>query len=258
MIKFKTGRRAPVHTLRTMRSALALFRALDPLGSPPVKCTDYVSAVLKQSPAGWGMYLNDQLGDCVVADSCHQVMLHTANAGTIVIPTDQDALTMYEAVGGYVPGNPSTDQGCDETAACQYLQTTGLCGQKSAGSASVDPTNLDHIRWTVQIFGACRLGILVDSNMEQLFSSKQPWVTPAGADGEGHDVPVIDYDAEYAYVDTWGGVQPVSWSLMANSAFLEEAHAEVWPDFVSAGGTAPNGFNLAAMLADLAALRAGA
>ena len=251
------GRRPAVHTSRTMQSALALYRALAPLGAPPAVSDDYVSAVTKQ--AAWGVYLNDQLGDCVCADSAHQVMVHTANAGTIVVPSNQDVLALYEAVGGYVPGDASTDRGCDETSMCQYLQATGLAGQKSAGSGMVDPANMDHIRWTVQIFGACRLGIVVDQQMEQQFSSGQPWTTPAAANDPnagGHDVPVVKYDTEYAYVVTWGGLQPVAWALVAQSAFLDECHCEAWPDFVKAGGTAPNGFSLADLLSAAASVEA--
>jgi hypothetical protein len=258
---FKLGRRPAIHNRRTMRSALALFKALAPLGSPPTVSTDYVSAVMKQSPGGFGMDLNDSLGDCVIADSAHQVMLHTANAGTIVIPTDQDVLEMYSAVGGYIPGNPSTDQGCDETAACQYLESTGLCGQKSAGTAMVDPTNLDHIRWTVEIFGACRLGIVVDQQMEDEFSAKEPWTIaadPNDSTAGGHDVPIVQYDSQYAYVVTWGGLQPVAWSLIANSAFLDECHAEVFTDFIGATGTTPGGFDLATLMQDLQALQESA
>lgn len=254
MISLKRGRLPAVHNRRTMRSALAMARALDPLGAPPAVSTDYVAAVTAQAPNGWSMYLNDQLGDCVCADSAHELMLHTANAGTIVIPTDQDVLQLYEAVGGYVPSDPSTDQGCDETAMCQYLMTTGLCGQTSAATGMLDATNLDHIRWAVQLFGACRLGIVVGDEMVQQFSSGQPWTVPAVQNPGGHGVPVVKFDADYAYVVTGGGLQPVAWALMAQSAFLEEAHGEVWPDFVAASGMAPSGFNLAALLADLQAI----
>lgn len=250
----KLGRRPARHTLRTMRAAIALSRHLTALGPAPPTSTDYVSALMAACANNLGMFLNDQLGDCVCADSAHQVMLHTANAGSIVIPTDDDVLKLYEAVGGYVPGNSATDQGCDETSMCEYLMTNGLSGQKSAGSGPVDPAQLDHVRWTVQLFGACRLGIVVDSQMEQQYSAGQPWTTPASADDPdagGHDVPVVKYDADYAYVITWGKVQPVAWSLMAQQAFLEEAHAEVWPDFVAATGSAPNGLDLQQLLSDL-------
>lgn len=254
MSLFKRGRRPAFHSLRTMKSALALAPLLDALGTAPAKCNDYTAAVKKQAPLGWGVFLNDRLGDCVCADSCHQVMLHTANAGTIVIPTDDQCEALYEAVGGYVPGNPSTDQGCDEAAMCQYMQTTGIAGQKSAGSGAVDPTNIEHIKWSILIFGALRTGIVVDQQMEEQFSNNQPWTTaanPNDPDAGGHDVPFVDYDSEYAYAVTWGGLQPIAWPLVLNPNFMDECHAEAYPDWIRAGGTAPSGFDLQGLLAKL-------
>jgi hypothetical protein len=256
----KLGRRAALHTRRTMVSALALQRALAPLGAPPGVSDDYVAAVDKVTGGDWGMCLNDSLGDCVIADSAHQVMLHTANGGGIVTPSDQDCLAMYVAVGGYNPnaalvnGENPTDQGCVEVDACQYLQSTGLCGQKSAGTGSVDPANLDHLRWAVQLFGACRLGITVTQSMMDDTDAGNPWTRASGAVLGGHDVPIVKYDAQFAYVVTWGKLQAVAWGLVAEQSFLDEAHAEVWPDFVTAAGTAPNGFDLPALLAALPAL----
>lgn len=237
-----------------MLGGFALVRALDPLGIPPPVSDDYVKAVNAQTAGDWGMYLNDSLGDCVIADCAHQVMLHTANAGKIVLPTDADALATYEAVGGYNPADPSTDQGCDESAACAYMQSTGIAGQKSAGSGMIDPSNLDHIRWTVQLFGACRLGISVTDDMMQQFSAGEPWVELTGNVEGGHDVPIVQYDMQFAYVVTWRKLQPVAWSLVANGQWLDEAHGEVWPDFLNASGLAPSGFNLAQLLNDLPAI----
>lgn len=248
----RLGRKPAVHTRRTMRLGVAMHQALASLGSPPPVSDDYVSAVMKQSAAGWICWWNNTLGDCVCEDSGHGLMLRTANASSIIIPTAQDILGLYEKVGGFVPGNESTDQGCDETNMCRYLMTTGLCGQKAAATGPIDPTSMDHLKWAVQIFGSCRLGIVVDEQMEQQFSSGEPWTTPAAANDPnagGHDVPIVKYDAEYAYVVTWGGLQPVTWSLVMQPPFLEEAHCEAWADFARAGGTAPNGFDLAAMLA---------
>lgn len=239
-----------------MRLAIAFHRALDTLGTAPTVSDDYVSAVMQQSRGGWICWWNDSEGDCVCEDSGHQVMLHTANTGVITIPTAEDIQKLYEAVGGYVPGNPSTDQGCDETSMEQYLMATGLCGHKSAASGPLDPSNLDHLRWAVQIFGACRLGISVTDQMMQAFSAGQPWDTLAGSIEGGHDVPIVKYDAQYAYVVTWGRLQPVSWALLGNPQFLEEAHCSVWPDWVRAGGTGPSGFSLQDMLADAAAIEA--
>jgi hypothetical protein len=253
----KFGRRPPVHNRHTMRAALAMARALDPLGVAPTVSNDYVTAVDAATGGDWGMMGNDSVGDCTYADCGHQVMLHTANAGTIIVPTAAQVLALYSAITGYVPGDEATDQGADEHSVCQYMMETGLCGQVSAGSGQVDPTNLDHLRWTVQLFGACRLGITVGQDSIQQFSSHQPWESvTTDPNAGGHDVPIVKYDEEYAYVVTWGGLQAVSWGLIQNPQFLEEAHAEVYPDWVRASGTAPSGFALNALLSDLAAIAA--
>jgi hypothetical protein len=278
---FKRGREPSVHTRRTMRLAFAMHRALAALGTPPETSTDYVSAVIAQlnssnQPDGGpvGMFGNGPpgfqgvpqgVGDCTCADSAHRVMLNTANGGTIVVPADADVLTMYETVSGYVLGNESTDGGADEATVCSYMGTTGLAGIKSAGNGMIDPTSMDHIRWAVQIFGACRLGMVADQQMEDQFSALEPWTTAAAANDPnagGHDPLAVFYDANYLYVWTWGGgawpkgLQPVAWALVANPAFLEEAHVELYPSFVRAGGTAPSGFDLAGLTNELAMVEA--
>lgn len=250
---FKRGRRPALHTRRTMQSALALHRALAPLGKPPTVSSDYVSAVT--AAGGWGGVMgNDQVGDCTIADCGHQVVLHTANVGPAVVPTTAQCLAVYSAISGYTPADEASDTGCDETTVCGYMVSTGLAGQKSAGSGMVDPANLDHLRWSTQIFGACRLGIVVDQAMEEAFSAGQPWEKAAASNDPnagGHDVPIVKYDAEWAYVVTWGRLQAVAWALVAQSDFLQEGHCEAWPDFVRSGGTAPSGFDLSQLLAEL-------
>lgn len=266
LLHHKLGRRPARHTLRTMRSAIVLNRHLAALGPAPNTPNDYLSP-LQQALAGqtiggggpYGMYLNDSLGDCVCADTAHEVLLRTANAGSIVIPTNDDVLKLYEAVGGYVPGNPSTDQGCDETSMEEYVQQTGFCGQKSAGSGMIDPSNLEHLRWGVQLFGCVRIGCIVDQQMESQFESNQQWTTPADPndpDAGGHDMLIFSYDksAQVFSCFTWGGIAHLSESLVASSAFLDELHASVWPDFITATGSAPNGFDLQQLLADLPAV----
>ena len=249
----KYGRLAPRHTLRTMRGALALAKAYAPLGAPPSISADYIAAVDKATGGNWRLDGNADFGDCTIADSAHQIMLHTANAGRIVIPTATECLATYFKLTG------GPDTGLDETTVCEAMQTIGLSGQKSAGSGMLDPARLDHIRWTVQIFGTCRLGIIVDQRFEDEFSAGQPWTRAADPNSStigGHDVPVVGYTQDHAYVVTWGRIQAVTWALMADAQFLQEAHAEAWPDFCRAGGTAPSGFDLAGLLAELPAVEA--
>lgn len=240
----RLGRLPPKHTAYTFRAGLVLAAAVAPLGKPPDVSDDWTRAV----KVPWGMYGNDRLGDCVMADTAHQIILHTANAGTVFVPDEHEVERVYFQLTG------GQDVGLNETDVCQYLITTGLCGQKSAGTAMIDPANLDHIRWCVQLFGACRLGINVTQNLQTDFSQGAPWTRLIDPVEGGHDVPIVRYDRDYAYCVTWGGIQAIAWSLMAQPAFLEESHAEVWCDFCAASGACPNGFNLLQLLADLPAL----
>lgn len=252
----KLGRKPPVHTRRTMRSALILSRYLDPLGAAPADSNDYVSAVNKAVNGDWGMMGNDQWGDCVEADTGHSLMLRTANTGTIVIPTTQDIEALYTAVTGFNPNDPNTDQGTDETTMCQYMETTGLLGHKSDGTAMVDTTNLDHVKWSMQLFGALRLGMNVPDYCMDQFNSGKPWDVvgdPQSANIEGgHDVPLVKYDSGMFYVVTWGKIQAMTPNFF--KAFVDEAHAEVYADWIKSTGVSPSGFGLDALLSDLKGL----
>ena len=259
---YKFGRNPAVHTLRTFRNGLALARALDPLGTPPAASNDYVAAVnAATGGAGgaWGMMGNDSVGDCTIADCGHQIMLHTANASTIVIPTQQDILSAYSAATGYDPSNPASDQGANETSVCQFMETTGILGHKSNGDAMVDPANLDHIRWCIQLFGACRLGIEVPDYLMTQFNLGKPWaydVTQSQTSEGGHDVPLVKYDGQYFYCVTWGKLQPIDPSFFSKHAGLvDEAHAEVYADWIKSTGVAPSGFDLSQLLADMSHLK---
>lgn len=253
----KFGRKPAVHTARTMRLGLFMNAALNNLGAPPSVSNDYVAAVDAVTGGDWGMDGNDTVGDCTLADCAHQVMLHTANTGSIVIPTAQDCLSAYSAWAGYVPSDPSTDQGADETSICKHMMDDGMCGVRTSATAMISPSHMDFIRWAVQLFGACRLGIVVGQDSVQQAIAKQPWTQfTANAEG-GHDVPVVKYDAQYAYCVTWGALQPISWQLMANPDFLQEVHVELFPAWVNqATGLAPSGFDMAALMEDLQAIEA--
>lgn len=246
---FKLGRRPARHTRRTMRSALVMARALDPLGTPPAASNDYVAAV----KVPWQTFLNDELGCCVPADTAHALMLRTANASSIVIPTDPEVLKLYETVGGYIPGDEATDNGCNELDMCEYLERTGFLGHKADAIGSVDPQNLDHLKWCVQLFGTCRLGLNLPQSAMDALDAGKPW--DVGGDTKivgGHDVPIVKYDGEYFYVVTWGVLQPVTPAFIL--AYNEESHAELFADWIRSQGTAPSGLDLADLTAKLAAL----
>ena len=276
MQKLKYGRKPVRHTAASFMRSHIMTRALNALGTPPATSPDWVSAVTKQA-GQWFMDGNDQYGDCVIADCAHVEMLRTANVGTIWLPPQANVLALYAYFQGMkidpnadlAPSSLSqieqylanNDNGCDELTVIQYLTSTGWLGRKLDGSANLDPTQLDQIRWANCIFGASRLGLNLPDSAQSQFEAGQPWSPVVGAqlDG-GHDVPVVGYDGTYFYVVTWGKLQPVSPAFMTakypdGTPYVEEAHAELAFDWVNQAGTCPAGLNLTKLVANPSALR---
>jgi hypothetical protein len=251
-MSFKLGRKPASFSAPKMRASLNLNAILATFGAPPPSSAPFMAPVKR----ALGMYLNDQLGCCVASDTAHGRLIRSSNTGKVVIPTDDDVLKLYEAVGGYVPGDPSTDQGCNESDMCKYLMTTGFLGEKCLGTAPVvagSITSMNNLKWACQIFIGVRLGVNLPASAEPQFDAGQPW--DIGGDETivgGHDVGMVTYDPHHAYVTTWGKAQPVTYAWLQK--FVEEAHVEIWPDSIRANGMTPAGFHLATLERDLTAL----
>lgn len=250
MRSFAYGRKQATPTPRSAASVFAFAAALDPLGPPPSESNDYLSAV----KVPWGMYDNDRLGDCVPADTAHAIMLRTANAGGIVVPSQSDVISLYSTVGGYVPGNPMTDEGCEESAMTAFMFSTGFLGHRAEAVGAVDASNQDHMRWCVQLFGTCRIGLNLPRYAEDQFDLGHPWVVSDNGDQStnGHDVPLVWHGGGAFKCVTWGGIQVVTPPFLEK--YCVEAHAELYRDWILAQGSAPSGLDLDALTSRLRVL----
>lgn len=276
MKKLPMGRRRARATIASLHRSHVMSRALSALGAPPAASPDWITAVTKLSPSGWLMFMNATYGCCVIADCAHQEMLRTANVGEFFEPTDAEVLALYayfqgmnidpsrpltpaglSAVNAYLANN---DNGCDELTVIQYLTKTGWIGRKLDGSANLDPTQLDQLKWAVCIFGASRLGLNLPDSAQSQFEAGEPWDYAPGAslDG-GHDVPLVQYNGNQYGVVTWGKLQPVTLAFLTakypdGTPYLEEAHVELAFDWVNQAGTCPDNLNLAQLVADLSSI----
>jgi hypothetical protein len=199
---------------------------------------------------------NDAVGDCTCADTAHALMLRTANASTIVVPTDQDVLALYSDISGYDPADPSSDVGCNESAVAAHLEVFGFLGHKLDATAMIDPGNLNHVKWVVQLFGACRIGLNMPAYASAQFGSGAPWDVDLSLDQTidgGHDVPIVKYDEGMFYVVTWGQLQAMTPAFFTK--YCDEAHAEIFLDWIRVVGTAPSGFAIEQLVADLTSLK---
>lgn len=255
------GKLPAIHSARSMRSALALARHIDQLGPAPASSGGYYRAVEAAvgGPNGWGMFLNERIGDCTIADRAHKLMLRTANAGQMIVPADTDVLNAYSGLTGYDPsqadaqGNNPTDRGADEISVCKYDRDVGLCGHKSENFASVDWHNADHLKWAIQLFGGVSIGIQVPGYMENQFDLGETLhLGPSDALlPEGHDIYFCDYEGDVFEIVTWGR------RVQGDLSFLrcvDECLVELYPDWITAAGTAPSGLDMAGLVADLAAV----
>jgi hypothetical protein len=200
--------------------------------------------------------------------------LWTANTGTIVIPSTQQVVALYSAETGFDPAaqlvrdpatgnmvNP-TDGGTDIGTNCQYLIDTGFLSHKIQGKGQVDPSNLDHVKWSIQIFGGLKIGIQLPDYAEDAFSTGVWDYQGQSYQIEGgHDVPIIRYttDATDGIIFdtvTWG--RRIQMTLAFFQKFCDQAEVASSRDFVTSKGLSPAGFSVDQMTADLAAVSSGA
>ena len=250
-MSLKFGRKPAVRNARTQRSAEVMAKAIAPLGAPPSVSYPYAHAVTAATAGDWGMLGNDTWGDCVQADDGHFLMLRTANTGLIFTPTETQILALYSAETGFNPNNPNSDQGTDETSDCVFMVSTGLLGHKAEATGYVDPSNLDHIKWCIELFGGCKLGINLPQSAVDQFNAGEPWriVRNDGGIAGGHDVLAVQYDGEWFFVVTWGKLWRVEPAWLAR--YMDESHVLLFKDFIEKTGRSPAGFDLQTLLADL-------
>ena len=229
---------------------------------PPAPAAD--TDALRVIPrAGWGVLGNDEWGCCVIAGGYHEHLLWNTEADRPFVATTANALATSSAITGFdpnagPPGENPTDQGTDPRKAADYRRDTGIVdahGQthKIAGWVAVNPANRAHMLAAIHLFGAVGLAIAVPQSAEDQFHAGQPWTPVPGAEIiGGHYVPDVAYDTDWLYVVTWGQVQPMSWSFLGD--YCQLALAYVSEDML-ANGESPDGFDLAQLRADLAAVR---
>ena len=85
----------------------------------------------------------------------------TSGAGNQYIYSEDEILQLYEEIGGYVPGHPNTDDGCDEQTALNYWQHNGAPSgtHKIAGWLAVNGSNPSEYRTALWLFENLYFGL---------------------------------------------------------------------------------------------------
>jgi len=256
----KMGRNRPV--ARGPRFALKNYLLR---GAPPPPAT--IEYTQKAAGALSEMYENDKLGDCVIAGMAHVVGVLTGNAGSKpFLYTDKQIISLYSAIGGYVPGEPSTDQGCDEVTALNYWENNGAMPPHSNSSAdlhkivgwmTVDSTNREECQMAMWLFENLYFGLELPDAYVNPFPSASgfTWDVAGNPDpNNGHCVVGVGYTANGITIDTWGMTGTMTYAAVAkypNPAANGELYTVISMDAISkANEKAPNGFDWSQLIAD--------
>lgn len=204
---------------------------------------------------GWPMFLNDQLGCCTIATVGHEDEAWSAFASTEVSVVDAEILAAYEAVGGYSPSDPSTDQGCEIADVLAYWRAKGIAGTRLDSYAQIgDPSNLPLLKQCLNVFGTVYLGVNLPKSAEQQFAAGKPWSVVKGSPiAGGHAIPLQGWNDAHVgcmQIVTWGHLQPMTMSFARR--YIEEAWVPISPLWLEANGDTITGLNLAELRADLA------
>lgn len=245
----KLGRKAVKRDTRTLKFANYVERGVLP---PAPDHIDYMGAT-----QNFGMYMNDQLGCCTIAGALHltqfwSLMVH----GTIPIVPDAIVTQYYSKWDGYVPGDNSTDNGGVELDVLTDWKAQTLNGIELAAFVSVDYTDRDEVQQALWLFGGLYIGVELPVSAQ----SQVVWDAVGGHDGKpgswgGHCVAVGrgDRHGNLTCV-TWGAPKDMTQAFW--DKYVDECYALLSPAWIAAqGGTAPNGFNMEQLTADLACIR---
>jgi len=258
----KFGRNRPTPAQRVGHRMFSKYTTAVSL--PPVPADfDYSSLA---SAALANVLANNSLGDCTAAGAGHLIDVWTAGGGAPVAITPAQAIAFYSLSTGYVPGNPSTDQGGDEVTVLQTWQAKGYDGNGGhpiAGFVQVDPSNESELRAACFYFGGLYFGLELPNSYTNPFPSNNGviWDTGTPNPNQGHCIVGIGANDEGVVVDSWGLLGILTYGAIAE--LCSEANggmvfAVISKDWVSQmTGETPNGLTWAQLAVDFPALTGG-
>jgi hypothetical protein len=233
----------------------------------PNTLSAYQSAPLPPAPAKsmpfrlryWGMYGNDQYGDCVFAACAHAWMALARllkQKWTVSLSEVTDSYKSY--MNQY---NGGADNGAVPNIVLQNWHTQGMWGTTIPAWAPINHADMNEVHQSLFSFGALMVCIQLPkpAYTYQMGSNyvrfRMPtWKLTGTADDNviigGHEIAAIGYDKQYVYCVTWGVVVRLTHAWW--NKYVTEACALIVPAITTAG--AFGGLDLASLTADLAAL----
>jgi hypothetical protein len=252
--KHKLGRLPRGHDTRIPH--MAALRAGQTL--PPLPASiNYGSGM----PADLGAMLNDSLGDCTCAAVGHAIQLWsyaTKGAGGMITVPDSDIEELYEEAGGYVPGDPSTDNGCVEQTVLSDWLNGPVDGNELAAYVEINVNSVADVFRSIWECGLVYIGMNVPNYIMNSFTGAgSVWdVDPSGdnTSAGGHAVIITGYGVNgnmpFISWGEWMEMTPAFWA-----ANVDECYALANADWIASTGNSPAGLSLTDLVALMQSLK---
>ena len=252
MSTFKLGRSPRAFNPRVPHMSALIGKKVS---APPPVVVDYTTVL----PANLGVMLNDQQGDCTCAGIYHAKQVWTANANPpIQEELDSNVESVYEGACGYVPGNPSTDNGGVEQEVLAYWMKTGVPTVSGVDNLlaflEVDHRSTDDVKWAISDCGLVYIGIDVPAYL--MDSVPDVWDVNPAADNSiigGHCIILPGYNSIGPKLISWGQVYQMTWAFFAQ--FTDEVYALADRSWITVKGTTPGGLSITQLEQQMQALR---
>jgi len=251
------SRKRPAYNTR--RLSLALY--LTPKLPPPPDICDYSQRALQSLQQ---VYLNDRLGDCVVAGVAHMIGVWTGNAGKPSIFGDWAIKNAYAAFsGGEYPG---ADNGCSEEEALDVWVHTGFTPKyanphKILCWVAVDASNPTEVKSALWLFEGLMSGLEMPDEWLAPMPDVDGFLLSAQGDpnpDNGHCMAHFSYDEQGLGTATWGLYGKTTWAAVEKYMRRRAGgalYAAVSLDqLIRATQKAPTGFDATQLLADARAI----
>lgn len=248
--KVRLGRAPARHDARTLR----LAKYIKDMPTAPA-AIDWGSKVQR-----WGVLGNDRLGDCTAAGILHMIQLWQSHFDNFPPFMDQDAIDLYSQTCGYVPGHPETDMGGIELDILKQWRKQPIKGVQLLAFAAVDPTNWEQVKLAHWLFGSLYMGV----NLPLSAQEEKLWAKTTDAPGGwgGHCMVTSAYADKKGICSFFNSskLTAVTWGITQNmtprwvAKYCDELWAPITTAWLGQAGVAPNGFNLAQLRADVAAI----
>lgn len=205
-------------------------------------------------PLDYPMFRNNELGICGIASLCHSQITQSANSGVEVAITDADATDGYKRLGGYVEGDPSTDNGVNMLeVGLRVLHGEPVAGRTLRAFVAINPKDDDMVAAAAEFFGGLWLGW----DLPLAWQGADIWdVAPDGSTSGkwaprswgGHATHSPSYSPLIWQLPTW--TQDTPFTPAARHVYAEECYALLWIDIWTRleGGDCPAGLDLQKLL----------